>query len=191
VLDVLGALAGLLAMAPLMLVAAIAIRLDTRGPALFRQVRVGRHGQPFQMLKFRTMVQDAESLKDALVERNQAQDGLFKIGDDPRITRVGRLLRRTSLDELPQLLNVLRGDMSLVGPRPLILAEDRLMLGWRRERLELTPGMTGPWQILGPTRASLSEMASIDCRYAADWSLGSDIKILLHTALHVVSRRGL
>jgi lipopolysaccharide/colanic/teichoic acid biosynthesis glycosyltransferase len=190
-IDLTGALIGLLAMSPLMLAMAVAVKLNTRGPVFFRQQRVGRHGVHFEILKIRTMVHDAESLKDALAEHNQARDGLFKIGDDPRVTRVGKLLRKTSLDELPQLFNVLRGDMSLVGPRPLILEEDSLMLGWRRRRLDLLPGMTGPWQMLGPTRASLNEMAILDYRYVANWSLWTDLKILFRTLTHVLGRRGI
>jgi lipopolysaccharide/colanic/teichoic acid biosynthesis glycosyltransferase len=184
-------LAGLVAIAPIVFVIAVAIKLDTRGPVLFRQRRVGRHGAHFEMLKFRTMVRDAESLKDSLAGHNEALEGLFKIKDDPRITRVGKLLRRTSLDELPQLLNVLRGDMSLVGPRPLIVDEDNRVRGWQRRRLELLPGMTGHWQLLGPARTSLLEMITIDCAYVVNWSLWTDIAILLKTMTHVVGRRGL
>ncbi|HTD58306.1 MAG TPA: sugar transferase, partial [Solirubrobacteraceae bacterium] len=181
----------LLAVSPLMIAVAIAVKLDTRGPVFFRQLRVGRHGLHFEMLKFRTMVRDAESLKSSLADRNQALTGLFKINDDPRVTRVGGFLRKTSLDELPQLLNVLRGDMSLVGPRPLILEEDSLVQGWQRRRLELLPGITGPWQLLGPVRVSLWEMASIDNRYLLDRSMWRDVTILLRTMRHVVARRGL
>ena len=107
------------------------------------------------MLKFRTMVPDAEAMKESLRHRNEAQDGLFKIAEDPRVTRVGRLLRKSALDELPQLLNIVRGEMSLVGPRPLVIEEDQRIEGWHRRRLELMPGMTGPWQILGPARVPL------------------------------------
>ena len=123
---------------------ALAIRIDSRGPVFFRQVRVGRDGRHFRIFKFRSMVVDAEKRKDELRELNEAGDGLFKITDDPRITRVGGFLRRTSLDELPQLFNVLRGEMSLVGPRPLVVDEDAQVLGLDRSRLHLTPGMTGP-----------------------------------------------
>jgi lipopolysaccharide/colanic/teichoic acid biosynthesis glycosyltransferase len=153
--DLLGSSLGLLAISPLLLVIAITIKLDSRGPVFFRQQRVGRHGDRFGMFKFRTMVPNAEELKDSLRHRNEAKDGLFKIAEDPRITRVGRLLRRSALDELPQLLNIVRGEMSLVGPRPLVVEEDQRVEGWHRRRLELTPGMTGPWQILGPSRVPL------------------------------------
>jgi exopolysaccharide biosynthesis polyprenyl glycosylphosphotransferase len=189
--DLLGASLGLLAISPLLAVIAIAIRLDSRGPVFFRQQRVGRHGNRFGMFKFRTMVPNAEELKDSLRHRNEAKDGLFKIAEDPRITRVGRLLRRSALDELPQLLNIVRGEMSLVGPRPLVVEEDQRVEGWHRRRLELTPGMTGPWQILGPSRVPLKEMVAIDYLYVANWSLWSDVKILLRTVPHVLGRRGL
>jgi lipopolysaccharide/colanic/teichoic acid biosynthesis glycosyltransferase len=189
--DVCGALLGLVAVAPLLLVAAVAIKLDSRGPVFFRQLRVGRYGQRFYMLKFRTMVPGAEAMKESLRHRNEAKEGLFKIADDPRVTRVGRLLRSSALDELPQLWNIVRGEMSLVGPRPLVVDEDRKVEGWHRRRLELMPGMTGPWQILGPSRVPLKEMVAIDYIYIANWSLWTDIKILLRTIPHVLQRRGL
>ncbi len=189
--DLVGALIMLLAMAPLMLVIAITIKLDSDGPVFFRQLRVGRHGKRFYVLKFRTMVSDAESMKESLRAHNQAQEGLFKIADDPRITRIGRFLRASALDELPQLLNIARGEMGLVGPRPLVVEEDRQIEGWHRRRLELMPGMTGPWQILGPARSPLREMAVMDYLYVANWSLWTDIKILLRTVSHVFGRRGL
>ncbi len=190
-LDLLGASLGLLAVLPLAVAIAAAIKLDGGGPVFFRQLRVGRHGRRFQMLKFRTMVPEADALKDALRHRNEARGGLFKIAEDPRVTRVGRFLRRSALDELPQLLNIIKGEMSLVGPRPLVIEEDERIAGWRRRRLELMPGMTGPWQILGPARAPLGEMVAIDCLYVADWSLWKDLKILLRTVPHVLGRRGL
>jgi exopolysaccharide biosynthesis polyprenyl glycosylphosphotransferase len=189
--DLLGASLGLLAVSPLLVIIAIAIKLDSRGPVFFRQLRVGRYGQRFQMLKFRTMVPDAEALKDSLRHRNEAREGLFKIAEDPRVTRVGRWLRSSALDELPQLWNIVRGEMSLVGPRPLVVDEDERVEGWHRRRLELMPGMTGPWQILGPARVPLREMVAIDYLYIANWSLWSDIKILLRTVPHVLGRRGL
>ncbi len=190
--DLTVALLGLLAVAPLMLAIAIAIKLESggRGPVLFRQRRVGKHGEHFGLYKFRTMVPDADRLKDSLRHRNESE-GLFKIADDPRVTRVGRLLRRSALDELPQLLNIVRGEMSLVGPRPLVVDEDENVTGWFRRRLELMPGMTGPWQILGPSRVPLQEMVAIDYLYVANWSLWGDAKILLRTVPHVFARRGL
>jgi exopolysaccharide biosynthesis polyprenyl glycosylphosphotransferase len=189
--DLLGASLGLLAVSPLLAVIAVAIKLDSRGPVFFRQLRVGQHGERFYMLKFRTMVPDAEALKDSLRDRNEAQEGLFKIADDPRVTRVGSFLRKSALDELPQLFNILKGEMSLVGPRPLVVEEDQRVEGWHRRRLELTPGMTGHWQILGPARVPLAEMVAIDYLYVANWSLWKDVKILLRTVPHVLGRRGL
>ncbi len=188
--DVTGSAALLALLAPFMLLAAAAIKLDSAGPVLFRQTRIGRNGRAFRVLKFRSMQADAEAAKEALRQRNEAE-GLFKIAEDPRITRVGRLLRRTSLDELPQLLNVLRGEMSLVGPRPLVPDEDERIHGWYRRRLHLTPGITGPWQILGSTRIPLQEMVTIDYLYVANWSLWNDVKIMLRTIGVVVARRGL
>jgi exopolysaccharide biosynthesis polyprenyl glycosylphosphotransferase len=189
--DLLGATVALIAAAPILAVIAIAIKLDSRGPVFFRQLRVGLHGERFQMFKFRTMVDGADAMKDSLREQNEAKEGLFKIADDPRVTRVGRLLRKSSLDELPQLFNIFRGEMSLVGPRPLVIEEDERVAGWHRRRLELMPGMTGHWQILGPSRVPLSEMVAIDYLYVANWSLWTDIKIMLRTVPHVVGRRGL
>jgi lipopolysaccharide/colanic/teichoic acid biosynthesis glycosyltransferase len=188
--DLLGAAVLVVLAAPVLAVCAVAIRLESRGPILFRQTRVGRDGQRFQMRKFRTMVDGADQLKAQLRDRNEAQ-GLFKIADDPRVTRVGRFLRRTSLDELPQLFNVLRGEMSLVGPRPLVVDEDSKVEGWHRRRLHLMPGMTGHWQILGSARIPLNEMVKIDYLYVANWSLWSDVKILLRTVPYLLRGRGM
>ena len=181
---------GLVVVSPIMAAVAVAVSLDSRGPIFFRQVRVGRDGEHFGMFKFRSMVADAEKQKDDLRGLNEAGEGLFKLTDDPRVTRVGRLLRRTSLDELPQLFNVLRGEMSLVGPRPLVVDEDAQVLGLDRSRLHLTPGMTGPWQVLG-SRVPMQEMVGIDYLYVASWSLWLDIKILLRTVRHVTHRSNL
>ncbi len=190
-LDVSGSALGLVVLAPFLAVIAAAIRLDSPGPVLFRQSRMGRHDRPFQMLKFRTMVDGAAEQRTALSELNEAGGGLFKIENDPRITRVGRFLRRTSMDELPQLFNVLRGDMSLVGPRPLVIDEDRRIEGWQRRRLQLAPGITGLWQVFGSARIPLPEMVKIDYLYGANWSLWLDVKILLRTITFVLGRRGL
>jgi exopolysaccharide biosynthesis polyprenyl glycosylphosphotransferase len=187
--DVVGSALGLVLIAPLMVTIAVVVKLSSRGPVLFRQTRVGRDGHTFEMLKYRTMEEGADGRKAELRSRNEA-DGLFKIADDPRVTRLGRLLRRTSLDELPQLFNVLSGQMSLVGPRPLVLDEDRRIQGWYRRRLSLTPGMTGDWQIFGAARIPLREMVTIDYLYVSNWSLWADVKILLRTIPCVVGRRG-
>jgi exopolysaccharide biosynthesis polyprenyl glycosylphosphotransferase len=187
--DLVGAALGALLFAPLMAMIAIAIKLDSPGPVLFRQTRVGRGGEPFLVLKFRSMIDGADVLKDSLRQHNEA-DGLFKIDADPRITRIGRLLRRSGIDELPQLFNVLGGQMSLVGPRPLVLDEDRRVTGFDRHRLHLTPGITGRWQTLGAARVPLSEMVKIDYLYIANWSVWSDVKIIIETVGYVARRRG-
>jgi len=178
----------LVALSPLLLAIALGIRLSSSGSVLFRQTRVGRNGREFQMLKFRTMVADADERKHELGDLNEAAP-MFKIPDDPRTTRIGRFLRRRSLDELPQLINVLRGDMSLVGPRPLITEEDALFSGWQRRRYHVAPGVTGPWQILGSSRVPMSDMVTIDYLYCANWSLWLDAKILARTVPYVLSRR--
>ena len=193
VVDVIGAVTALVLAAPVLAVSALAIRLDSRGPVFFRQPRVGHGGTPFEMLKFRSMYTGSDQVRADLAVHSAAGDGLFKVPDDPRVTRVGRVLRRFSIDELPQIVNVLRGDMSLVGPRPLILSEDRNIDGRHRRRLQLTPGMTGPWQVLGTAdrRVPLRDMVTLDYLYAGNWSLWTDVKILLRTIVHVVRGRGL
>jgi exopolysaccharide biosynthesis polyprenyl glycosylphosphotransferase len=190
-MDLTGAVVGLLLLSPLLTMLGLAVKLDSRGPLFFRQRRIGRHGEDFEMLKFRSMVPDADAIKYRLRDRNEVQGGLFKIADDPRITRVGRFLRRTSLDELPQLFNVLAGDMSLVGPRPLVEDEDALIEGWQRRRLAVKPGMTGMWQIFGSSRIPMEEMVKIDYLYGANWSIWLDLKILLRTVPYVLGRKGM
>jgi len=188
--DLTGATLGIIAIGPLLAALALAIRFDSRGSVFFRQTRVGRDGERFEMIKFRSMDPDAEARKADLVGRNETI-GLFKIADDPRITRVGRFIRTTSLDELPQLFNVLRGEMSLVGPRPLVVDEDAQVEGMMRSRLHLTPGMTGPWQVLGSARIPMAEMVKIDYLYVAGWSLWADVKLLLRTVPHMLARGGM
>ncbi|MGI8558127.1 MAG: sugar transferase [Solirubrobacteraceae bacterium] len=191
VMDIVGAALGLVALAPLLVLLALAISLDSKGSPLFRQRRIGRGGQRFGMLKFRSMVHGADEAKEQIRGLNEVEGGLFKISDDPRITRLGRFLRRTSLDELPQLVNVLKGDMSLVGPRPLVQDEDVLIEGWGRRRLAVKPGMTGLWQIFGSSRIPMPEMVKIDYLYGANWSLWLDLKILIRTVPYVLGRRGI
>jgi exopolysaccharide biosynthesis polyprenyl glycosylphosphotransferase len=190
-MDLVGAVLIIVALGPILLAIAVAVSTTSRGGALFRQQRVGRDGRTFSMFKFRTMVRDAEARKAELRSRNQAAEGLFKLVDDPRVTRVGRFLRRTSLDELPQLINVLRGDMSLVGPRPLVAEEDGTIAGWHRRRLRVRPGMSGVWQVMGSARIPLSEMVELDNLYVLSWSPWLDMKILLRTAVFVLARKGI
>jgi len=175
---------------PLLLLVALAIKLDSAGPAFYRQTRVGRDGRHFRIVKFRSMVDGAERMRAGLDVQNEAGEGFFKVTTDPRVTRVGRLIRAAYIDELPQLLNVLRGQMSLVGPRPLVVAEDELLTGMDRHRLRMTPGMTGPWQLRGPLHAPLEEMAKMDYLYASTWSIWEDLDILLATFARVCLRRG-
>jgi exopolysaccharide biosynthesis polyprenyl glycosylphosphotransferase len=190
-MDITGASLGLLLLFPLLVVIALAIKLTSPGPVLFRQRRVGRANEVFHIWKFRTMVRGAHRMQAELAHLNEMEGGaMFKIADDPRVTPVGRILRRASLDELPQLWNVLRGEMSLVGPRPLVPAENDHVMGWHRTRLDLTPGLTGPWQVMGRNAIPFQEMVKLDYLYVTDWSLWSDIKLLLRTLPVVVGRRG-
>jgi exopolysaccharide biosynthesis polyprenyl glycosylphosphotransferase len=188
-MDVVGASLLLAVTAPLWIAAAVAIRLESGGPVLFRQTRIGRGGKPFRLVKFRTMVPDAEARRDELLAHSR-QSKWLDLEHDPRVTRVGRLLRTTSLDELPQLWNVLRGEMSLVGPRPLIAEEDRNVNGYARGRLDLTPGITGSWQVLGRTQIPFEQMIMLDYLYVANWSVWTDIKLMLQTVPVVLMRRG-
>jgi exopolysaccharide biosynthesis polyprenyl glycosylphosphotransferase len=189
-LDVLGAAVVLLLTSPLMALAALGIRLDSPGPILFRQERVGKGESRFAVYKFRTMYRDAEEQLDRLKGRNEATGPLFKIKDDPRITRVGRILRRTSIDELPQLYNVLKGDMSLVGPRPPLPREVTQYQEWHRRRLAVAPGLTGLWQVSGRSDLTFDEMVLLDLYYIENWSLFMDLKVLLRTIPQVLFGRG-
>jgi exopolysaccharide biosynthesis polyprenyl glycosylphosphotransferase len=174
---------GLVLLAPALGLIALLIKLDSPGPALFRQVRMGT-GKTFRIFKFRTMRLDAEGMKDGLRHLNMhlADDPrMFKVIEDPRVTRVGRFLRRFALDELPQLLNVLRGEMSLVGPRPLILEEDEHVREWARARLHLKPGITGMWQVLGASDIPFDEMTRLDYVYVTNWSLWGDFRLIVRT----------
>ena len=176
---------GLAMLAPFLLVVGTLIKVDSRGPVFFRQTRMGCGKRTFRIFKFRTMAADADERKaevaDLNVHANEGERCMFKIPADPRLTRVGRFLRRYSLDELPQLINVLTGDMSLVGPRPLILEEDRLVNGWERRRLDLKPGMSGLWQVLGRSDIPFEEMVRLDYLYVTTWSIWTDVRLLLRT----------
>jgi exopolysaccharide biosynthesis polyprenyl glycosylphosphotransferase len=183
-MDLAAATAGLLLLAPLFVAVAALIKLDSRGPVFFRQVRMGTRGHAFRVFKFRTMVANAEEMKANVAHMNMHANGdprMFKVPDDPRVTRVGRFLRRWRLDELPQLLNVGAGQMSLVGPRPLILDEDQHVERWARRRLDLKPGMTGLWQVLGASEIPFDEMTKLDYLYVTNWSLREDLRLILLT----------
>jgi lipopolysaccharide/colanic/teichoic acid biosynthesis glycosyltransferase len=194
-MDVVGALGGLIFLAPLLALVAVAIRLESRGPILFRQKRLGLGERIFWCLKFRTMIPDAEQRLRDLEARNEASCGvLFKIKDDPRVTRLGKFLRRTSLDELPQLWNVLVGEMSLVGPRPLQLRDSQKLEEQEPEgyvrRLAVRPGISGPWQVSGRSDLDGCQMLRLDLDYVENWTVGRDIEILLKTVTVVVAARG-
>jgi lipopolysaccharide/colanic/teichoic acid biosynthesis glycosyltransferase len=188
--DLIGALLLVAVLAPAWLMIAFVIKWDSPGPVLFRQRRIGRDGETFWMLKFRTMVDGADAHKASLLHLNEAAEGLFKISTDPRITRVGRWLRATCLDELPQLFHVITGKMSLVGPRPLVPEEDARIHGRDRSRLQMRPGMTGVWQVGGASRIPIHKMTRLDLDYVENWSLWVDLKLLLQTAGCVAFRRG-
>jgi exopolysaccharide biosynthesis polyprenyl glycosylphosphotransferase len=179
----------LVMLSPLLLLIAVAITVESHGPVLFTQRRVGKGGKRFTLLKFRTMVSDAEQRRDELLAQSTDPHWL-KLDHDPRITRLGRHLRRFSLDELPQLWNVLRGEMSIVGPRPLIEADDERVAPWARGRLDLTPGLTGYWQVLGRTRIPFEEMVKLDYLYVMNWSLWEDMRLMLKTLPAVLGGRG-
>jgi exopolysaccharide biosynthesis polyprenyl glycosylphosphotransferase len=179
----------LILIAPLLGLLAIAIKLDSRGPVFFTQQRVGRQGRHFRLFKLRTMAVDAEQRRAQLIAES-TDSGWLKLDHDPRVTPTGRWLRRLSLDELPQLWNVVRGEMSLVGPRPLIPAEDEHVQAWARGRLDLTPGITGYWQVLGRTRIPFEEMVKLDYLYVMNWSLWEDVRLMLRTLPAVIGGRG-
>jgi exopolysaccharide biosynthesis polyprenyl glycosylphosphotransferase len=174
----------------LFLVIGALIKLDSRGPVLYKQIRVGRNGQEFYIYKFRSMILGADEMKAELEALNEADGPLFKIKDDPRLTRLGRLLRRTSLDELPQVINVLRGEMSLVGPRPGTPEEVSKYEPWQRARISVRPGMTGLWQVSGRSNLPFDEMCLLDIFYIENWSLDLDVRILLQTIPNVILGHG-
>jgi len=188
--DVVGATLLLVLLSPLLLVITLAVRLTSRGPTLFRSMRPGIGQRPFACLKFRTMYTDAEHHQEALEDLNEASGALFKIRDDPRLTPVGRMLRRFSLDELPQLINVLRGEMSLVGPRPLPQRDYELLEEWHRKRYLVLPGITGLWQVSGRSELDFDDLVHLDFIYLERWSLALDFTILLKTVPAVLMQRG-
>lgn len=190
VLDMVIAMVGLVASIPLFLIIAMAIKLDSNGPVFYIQKRCGKGGKEFKMIKFRTMVTDAERLQKGLQEKKDVDGPVFKMFNDPRVTKVGKFLRQYSLDELPQLYNVLKGEMSLVGPRPLIMGEMRFSPSWRDFRLSIKPGITGLWQINGRGHVSFHNWIRYDVSYVKNQSLWLDLKILMKTVLWVVKRVG-
>jgi exopolysaccharide biosynthesis polyprenyl glycosylphosphotransferase len=189
-MDIIGGLIGIVVGAPLMLVIAVLIRLDSPGPVIFKQKRIGRGGRAFVVYKFRTMRVGAEEEQENLSKLNEADGPLFKIRNDPRHTRIGRWLRRISLDELPQLLNVLRGEMSLVGPRPPMVSEVQHYQDWHKQRLQVSPGLTGLWQVSGRSELPFDEQCMLDIYYIENWSPWLDLWIMLKTIPTVLLARG-
>ncbi len=189
-LDLMGAGMALLVFSPIMIVIALAIKLTSPGPVIFKQKRAGLGGKPFEIYKFRSMCTDAEAKKKELMAQNEQDGPAFKIKSDPRITRIGKLIRCTSLDELPQLLNVIRGEMSLVGPRPLPIDEADAADQWQQRRLEVTPGVTCIWQIKGRSRVTFDEWVRMDINYIRRRNIGHDISLILQTIPAVLLRRG-
>jgi lipopolysaccharide/colanic/teichoic acid biosynthesis glycosyltransferase len=175
---------------PIWIAIAVAIKLDSRGPVFYRDRRIGLNEREFGMIKFRTMLQNSAELQERLEARNEAEGALFKLRDDPRVTRVGGFLRRFSIDEVPQVLNVLRGEMSLVGPRPLPLRDYELLEPWHRKRYLVLPGMTGLWQIAGRSDLGFDDLVRLDFYYLEHWSIWLDISILVRTIPAVVGARG-
>lgn len=189
-IDVAGALFGLIALAPLLIAVAVTVKLTSRGPILFRHSRTGQGGRPFTMYKFRSMVADAEASQAALLATNEQDGPAFKIRNDPRITPIGRLLRKTSIDELPQLWNVLVGDMSLVGPRPLPCHQTAACQQWQHRRLDVAPGLTCIWQVKGRSRVSFTQWIRMDLHYVTARSLALDLKLLVQTVPAVLAGSG-
>ena len=190
IFDFVGSIILILILSPVFLLITLAIGLDSRGPAIYRQVRCGLNGRRFTFYKFRSMVQGAETRKGDLLAHNLMDGPVFKMKNDPRVTRVGRFLRKTSLDELPQLFNVLRGDMSFVGPRPPIPEEVEKYEGWQRRRLSMKPGITGLWQVSGRNQIDFQQWMKLDLEYIDNWSMWLDFKILIKTILVVLLRKG-
>jgi exopolysaccharide biosynthesis polyprenyl glycosylphosphotransferase len=180
-LDVIASFLGLVILSPILLIVAILIKLESKGPAIFSQSRIGLNGKEFKMYKFRSMVQNAEELKEKLAKQNEMSGPMFKIKNDPRVTKVGKFIRKTSIDELPQLLNILKGDMTLVGPRPSLPREVEKFESWMLKRLEVKPGLTCYWQVSGRNNIDFYDWMKLDLKYVNDMSFWLDIKLIFKT----------
>lgn len=180
-LDVIASFLGLVILSPILLIVAILIKLESKGPAIFSQSRIGLNGKEFKMYKFRSMVQNAEELKEKLAKQNEMSGPMFKIKNDPRVTKVGKFIRKTSIDELPQLLNILKGDMTLVGPRPSLPREVEKFESWMLKRLEVKPGLTCYWQVSGRNNIDFYEWMKLDLKYVNDMGFWLDIKLIFKT----------
>lgn len=200
VIDILGSVVGLGLLSPIFIVIALAIKLDSPGEIIFRQKRIGKNGEEFTFYKFRSMYKDVDDklhkeymarlINSDLDSELTGKGGCFKIEDDPRVTKIGRFLRKTSLDELPQFYNVLKGDMSLVGPRPAIPYEVEMYDAWHKRRLSVIPGVTGLWQVSGRSAKDFREMVELDLKYIDNWSIWLDVKIILKTFFVVLNKQG-
>ena len=180
-IDIVGSIVGLALLSPILLIVAIAIKLESKGSIIFSQKRIGLKGKEFKMYKLRSMVEDAEKLKKDLMKSNEMSGPMFKMKDDPRVTRVGKFIRKTSIDELPQLVNVLRGDMSLVGPRPSLPKEVKKFKPWMKKRLEVKPGLTCFWQVSGRNNIDFEDWMKLDIKYVEERSFLVDIKLIFKT----------
>lgn len=180
-LDVIASFLGLVILSPILLIVAILIKLESKGPAIFSQSRIGLNGKEFKMYKFRSMVQNAEELKEKLAKENEMSGPMFKMKNDPRVTKVGKFIRKTSIDELPQLFNILKGDMTLVGPRPSLPREVEKFESWMLKRLEVKPGLTCYWQVSGRNNIDFYEWMKLDLKYVNDMSFWLDIKLIFKT----------
>jgi lipopolysaccharide/colanic/teichoic acid biosynthesis glycosyltransferase len=189
-MDITLATCALAVTAPLLLITALAVKLDSRGPVFFRQERIGRAGKPFRIFKFRSMTADAWQLRDTVLQLNDVDGPLFKMAKDPRVTRVGAIIRKTSIDELPQLINVVRGEMSLVGPRPLPTEEADRIDGAALARLDVNPGITGLWQVCGRSDLTYADLQHLDSAYVRSWSLMWDLRIMAQTPNVVFGHSG-
>jgi len=189
-IDILASATALLVLSPMLLTVAAVIKFTSKGPVMFKQIRVGLHGSRFNLLKFRSMVVDAEQLQDALLAQNEQSGPVFKIKHDPRITRIGRFIRKFSIDELPQLINILRGDMTIVGPRPAIPSEVEQYKPWQRRRLSVRPGLTCYWQVGGRNAIGFDEWMRLDLRYVDNWDLRVDVRLILQTFPVVLAGKG-
>lgn len=180
-MDIFASILGLILLSPILIVVSVLIKLDSKGPIFFSQKRVGLHGKTFNMYKFRSMVVNAEEIKDKLKEQNEMSGPMFKMKNDPRITKIGKFIRKTSIDELPQLLNVLKGEMSLVGPRPSLPKEVKEFEPWMLERLEVKPGITCYWQVMGRNSIGFREWMELDVKYVHERCLSLDLKLIFKT----------
>ncbi|EHK2327979.1 exopolysaccharide biosynthesis polyprenyl glycosylphosphotransferase [Clostridium perfringens] len=180
-MDIFASILGLILLSPILIIVSVLIKLDSKGPVFFSQKRVGLHGKTFNMYKFRSMVVNAEEIKDKLKEQNEMSGPMFKMKNDPRITKIGKFIRKTSIDELPQLLNVLKGEMSLVGPRPSLPKEVKEFEPWMLERLEVKPGITCYWQVMGRNSIGFREWMELDVKYVHERCLSLDLKLIFKT----------